>query len=119
MENITKEMIELARAAESPDALLTMAKENGIELTAEDAQRYFDNWHSSVELSDEELENVSGGCGVPDCPICGSSKTSGFNQHGTHKYTCRDCGYWFKEDYNNKGDFVGYVETSPTFKKYK
>ncbi len=84
MENITKEMIERARAAESPEALLTMAKENGIELTAEDAQRYFDNWHSSAELSDEELENAAGG-GCPEskedtpprCPSCNSVAKKG------------------------------------------
>ncbi len=84
MENITKEMIEQARLAESPEELLAMARENGIELTAEDAQRYFDNWHASAELSDEELENVAGGgCLDPKCPRCGSNANVRYER--THK----------------------------------
>ena len=34
--------------------------------TAEQAKEYFATIHASGELSDEELDNVAGGCGGPD-----------------------------------------------------
>lgn len=58
----TKEMIEKAKTAESAEALQALAKENGIEMSAEEAEVCFTELHpQSGELSDEELENVSGG----------------------------------------------------------
>ena len=64
MEN-NKELLAKAKAAETPEALLTLAKENGIELTDEEAKAYFDRLHPQTgELSDDELDNVAGGgCG--------------------------------------------------------
>ena len=44
-----------------------MAKENGIELTAEEAKTYFAKLNSKTgEVSDDELDNVAGGkkCGT-------------------------------------------------------
>ena len=49
--------------------LIALAKENGIELTEESAQAYFNQLNPKTgeladdELSDSELDNVSGGCG--------------------------------------------------------
>lgn len=43
-----------------------MAKAENIELTAEQAKEYFATIHASGELSDEELDNVAGGCGGPN-----------------------------------------------------
>ena len=58
----TKEMIEKAETAESAGELLELARENGIEMSAEEADVCFAELHpQSGELSDEELENVSGG----------------------------------------------------------
>ena len=57
----TKELLEKARGADSAEALLALAKENNYEMTAEEAEAYFAQMHKSGELSDEELENVSGG----------------------------------------------------------
>ena len=57
----TKELLEKAKSAESAEALLALAKENNYEMTAEEAEAYFAQMHKSGELSDEELENVSGG----------------------------------------------------------
>ena len=63
MEN-NKELFAKAKAAETPEALLALAKENGIGLTEEEAKAYFDRLHPQTgELSDSELDNVSGGCG--------------------------------------------------------
>ena len=66
--NFTPEQLAKAKAAKSAEELLALAKENGVELTEEEAKKYFAEWHKEGELSDNELDNVSGGCGddVPD-----------------------------------------------------
>ena len=65
MENkFTPELIEKAKSAKTPEELMALAKENGMELTEESAKAYFDRLHPQTgELSDSELDNVSGGCG--------------------------------------------------------
>ena len=67
MENkLTPELIEKAKEAKTPEELLTLAKENGVEITAEEANAYFAQLHKSGEISDDELDSVSGGgkCGT-------------------------------------------------------
>ena len=51
--NISKELLEKAKTA----------KTEKIELTAEEAAKAFAELNKSGELSDEELDNVAGGCG--------------------------------------------------------
>ena len=58
---MTDELYEKAKAAKSTEELLSLAKENGIELTEEEAAEYFTQINKSGELSDEELDNVAGG----------------------------------------------------------
>ena len=67
--NISKELIEKAKTAKTAEELLEMAKEESIEMSAEQAAEYFATIHASGELSDEELDNVSGGCGSGDEPL--------------------------------------------------
>ena len=67
--NVSKELIEKAKTAKSAEELLEMAKEESIEMSAEQAAEYFATIHASGELSDEELDNVSGGCGSGDEPL--------------------------------------------------
>ena len=57
----SKELIEKAKQAKSVEELLEMAKAENIELTAEEAARYFAELHTTGELSDNELDNVAGG----------------------------------------------------------
>ena len=45
------------------EELLSMAKAENIEMTAEEAESAFTKLHKTGELSDEELDNISGGCG--------------------------------------------------------
>lgn len=85
--NISKEMLEKAKSAQSAEELLEMAKAEGVELTAEDAGKAFAELHRSGELADDELDNVSGGCGDPDGGTSGDTpkykvgdKVSYFNQ---------------------------------------
>ena len=57
---INTELIAKARTAKSPEELLALAKENGIELTEETAKMYFDQLHPKTgELDDDELDNVA------------------------------------------------------------
>ena len=60
--NLTSEIMEKAKQAKSADELLTLAKENGIEMTEEQAKAYYAQLHpASGEIADDELENVAGG----------------------------------------------------------
>ena len=59
----TNEMIEKAKQAADPEELRAMAKEEGIELSAEDAEKYFAFLQGGNELPDEALEAVAGGKG--------------------------------------------------------
>ena len=51
----TPEQISKAKAAKSVEELLTLAKENDMELTEEEAAKYFTEWHKEGELSDTEI----------------------------------------------------------------
>ena len=67
--NISKELIEKAKTAKSAEELLAMAKAENIELTEEQAAKAFAELNKTGELSDGELDNVSGGgCGDPETP---------------------------------------------------
>ena len=61
--NFSKELLEKAKKAKSAEELLALAKEENVTLTAEEATKAFAELHRTGELSDEELDNVSGGCG--------------------------------------------------------
>ena len=67
--DFSKELIEKAKAASSAEELLEMAKKEGIELSAADAEMYFSFLtKGSQPLSDEELEMVAGGKGEKKKP---------------------------------------------------
>lgn len=65
MKEITHEMLQKAKAAESVEEFIALARANGVELTGDEAKAYFAKLNSaSGELSDEELDHVAGGgCG--------------------------------------------------------
>ena len=107
MEN-NKELFAKAKAAETPEALLTLAKENGMEMTEESAAAYFEIMHPKAgELADEELNNVSGGgcrksdgrlivsagysCGYWECKRCGvrATRYSGGISGAEYAESCR------------------------------
>ena len=58
----TDEILEKAKTAKSAEELLAMAKAENIELSAEEAEKAFAELNKTGELSDEELNNVAGGC---------------------------------------------------------
>ena len=67
--NISKELFEKEKQAKTAEELLEMAKAENIELSAEQAAKAFAELNKAGELSDEELDNVSGGCGSGDEPL--------------------------------------------------
>jgi len=108
MKNLTPEMIEKAKAAKSANELLALAKENGTELTEEEANAYFEQLNSkSGELSDDDLDAVAGGgCHAGDGRLvvtteysceswqctCGNTRTE-IASVGRHYFSaCTGCG---------------------------
>ena len=61
--NVSKELLKKAKTAKTAEELLELAKAENIELSAEQAAKAFAELNKTGELSDEELDNVSGGCG--------------------------------------------------------
>ena len=61
---LTKELVAKAKEAKTSEELMALAKEAGIDMTEESAASLFEQLNSKTsELSDSELDNVSGGCG--------------------------------------------------------
>ena len=88
----TEEQIKKAKSAKSAEELLALAKENGIALTEEEAAKYFADLHREGELSDDELDNVSGGLRLRNllCPNC---QTWGNYVDSDQPRECKTCGY--------------------------
>ena len=109
MENkLTQELLEKAKQAKTPEEIAALAKENGIELTPEEANTYFAQLNpKSGELSDDELDSVAGGrkCGTtyhdgwPVVSILNSCDL--FEDHNTHEKRpggyCIDCAHHSKD----------------------
>ncbi len=66
---MTNEQISKAKECKSAEELLALAKENGIEMTAEEAEAKFAQLNNEGELSDDELSGAAGGgCGGGEDP---------------------------------------------------
>ena len=92
--NISKELLEKAKTAKTAEELLAMAKAEKVELTEEEAAKAFAELNKSGELSDEELDNVAGGC-------------DGFKPT-KWKYNVGDCVI-IKEQVYSKSDFTAVI----------
>lgn len=83
-----EEMISKAQKAESAQELLAIARENGLDLSPEDAQRYIDVKNQNGELPDEVLDGVSGGAAY--------TLRGGYlivtNFHECDRWRCSKCG---------------------------
>ena len=103
---MNQELITKAKAAKSVEELLELAKASNVELSEEQAKEYFAKLNPTKgELSDDELDNVSGGgCGESKtkyCPNCNSelrmiSEGTG-NFSMKFYYLCDSCGYKEKQ----------------------
>lgn len=88
--NFTPELIARAKQAKSAEELIALAEENGIALTEEKAREYFGRLNGSGELSDNELDSVSGGgCdSFQCCPRCDYPL-----EKVGKGWRCRSCGF--------------------------
>ena len=84
----TPEQMNKAKSAKSAEELLEMAKAEGVEMTADEAAKYFADLHTEGELNEDELATIAGGkkkgedphasfygINTPnfdDCPVCGA-----------------------------------------------
>ena len=81
------ELLEQAKAAKSPEELLELAHENGIEdFTEENAKIYFNAINHHGELADEEMDVSAGSCAVR---AHGQKMVSALNSCG--HWRCRYC----------------------------
>ncbi len=84
---MTNELLQKAKACKSADELLALAKENNMEMTAKEAAETFAQLQAVGEISDDELDNVSGGgCYRPDGRLVVTTS------HSCFKFRCEDCG---------------------------
>ena len=83
---ITQEIIEKAKAAGSAEELLAIAKENGIDMTADEAKTYFEQINAN-SLDDDLLEGVAGGFLILHKDALGSGKQED-NRDGNKKGQC-------------------------------
>ena len=106
MKNLNPEMIEKAKAAKSAAELLEIAKQGGVDMTADEAATYFAQLNpKSGELDDDDLDNVAGGacynsdgyrkinnsvakCDLFDCG-CGAFKSVRYDASAKK---CDNCG---------------------------
>ncbi len=58
---MTNELIQKAKECKNTEELLALAKENGIEITAEQAVEMLAQLHNEGEISDDELDGAAGG----------------------------------------------------------
>ena len=104
MKNLTSEMIEKAKTAKSTDELLELAKANSVEMTEKEAKSYFAQLNPKCgELDNDDLDNVSGGCGTQYTPKFAVGdhvlKRGLIVCNKKHPYTCSSY-YWVVESIN-------------------
>ena len=94
-----KNLILKAKEAKSVEELIAIAKENNVELTEEDAKKYFEQLNAKKgELPDDELDCVAGGGCLAEeeryCPNCQTRLEMRGSCHGLYIfYQCNNCGY--------------------------
>lgn len=87
MNNFTPELIAKAKAAESAEELLALAKENNVELTEEEAKVCFEQLHANGAVSDDDLEAVAGGGA-----LCDFFENFFLGKNGGNDDSCPNCG---------------------------
>ena len=85
LKGLTAEQLEKVKDCKSSEELLKIAKEEGI------------------ELSNEQLEAVSGGCATEDatgekCPKCGGGRVVLRPLSSCNEYECLSCGHKYYKD---------------------
>ncbi len=96
-----KELLKKAKETKTMDELKTLLSESNLDLDEESMEKLYTRIHSDEELSDEELEGLSGGARVDmyiggediKCPKCHKyMHIDRFTRYGK----CHNCGYEVK-----------------------
>ncbi len=91
---MTNELIGKAKECKSAEELLALSKENNYPMSEEDAERIFTELHTEGELSEEELDNVSGGA----CHIkVGGEKYTVVTNHNKCINGCYEAGFRYTD----------------------
>ena len=103
---LTDEQMAKIKDAKNPEDIVAIAKENDLDLTIEDAKKYFDTLQTKQgKVSDDELDNVVGG-------TCYSKGKGVYNPYYNERrryaivsplnicpinksYICMNCGHMF------------------------
>ncbi len=106
---LNKELIQKAKEVKSAEELKALAKENGVELSDEQAADMFSKLNTSGELADDELDAVVGGAcwknGVSGLYCqCGGGIDGYFDYFSNvaEYYKCKKCG----KEYETKDDVL-------------
>ena len=104
MKKFAKEMIDKAKAAKSVEEILEFAKANSVEMTEKEAKSYFAQLNPKCgELDNDDLDNVSGGCGTQYTPKFAVGdhvlKRGLIVCNKKHPYSCSSY-YWVVESIN-------------------
>lgn len=95
-------LLEKAKKTRSKEELIALCRDNGYDISENDARRYYDALHKSGEIDDDDLNSVSGGAcytndGYLKTTIGHSCKyyerQSGVNPNALDN-TCYACKYW-------------------------
>ena len=108
MTRFSPELIQMAKKAKNAEELLALAQEQGIPMTADEADAYIEQLHpKSGKLDDDDLDMVAGGgCGgggssspsvsYPPLPVGGSMAVR-------PKRACPNCGSYAFVVYSDDG----------------
>ena len=80
LKGLSEEQIAKVKACKNADEIIALAREEG------------------VELNEEQLETVNGGCSrdTIKCPKCGSTNVYKSMQYYGDTYTCNECDFFWR-----------------------
>ena len=88
---ISEKILIAIKEADTLEELKKIVNENKVEISDEKLEQVFNQYHTSGELSDQELENVTGGCNTYVTP---------------DDHACNDFLWWL----DHKTGYISYVQ---------
>ncbi len=93
-----EKLLKKAKETKTVEELKALAGQNNFYMDDDKAEKYFAHLHSNEALSEDELENISGGsCLVPEpkyyyevCPMCQERVKI---YYGDFNWECPKCGF--------------------------
>lgn len=94
-----KELVKKAKEAKTVEELKALAEENNFDMDEDKAEKYFAYLRSDGALGDDELDDISGGCGkrdtnyaIRECPNCHAWVKLSSREAELSVWTCSSCG---------------------------